>query len=57
METGFDDIFGEGATPSHSAMAGEREEQLAEIEMHHAELLVEQEMDGVSMSNVDGMNV
>ena len=27
METGFDNIFGEGPTPSHSAMAGERDMQ------------------------------
>ena len=29
METGFDNIFGEGPTPSHSAMAGERDMQQA----------------------------
>ena len=65
METGFDNIFGEGPTPSHSAMAGERDmQQVKENSEQHekkiefqAELFVEQEMDGVSLSNVDGMNV
>ena len=80
METGFDNIFGEGPTPSHSAMAGERDmqqvdhlnwiiwlkdnfqtnlkfEKLVKTIKCQAELFVQQEMDGVSLSNVDGMNV
>ena len=70
METGFDNIFGEGPTPSHSAMAGERDMQqvdnlqatlrfwiFTETTNCQAELFVQQEMDGVSLSNVDGMNV
>ena len=70
METGFDNIFGEGPTPSHSAMAGERDMQqvdhfqtglklndLVKTIKRQAELFVQQEMDGVSLSNVDGMNV
>ena len=66
METGFDNIFGEGPTPSHSAMAGERDMQQVDnfqtnLKLDNfkcqAELFVQQEMDGVSLSNVDGMNV
>ena len=70
METGFDNIFGEGPTPSHSAMAGERDMQqvnesqatlgfwiFTKTTKRQAELFVQQEMDGVSLSNVDGMNV
>lgn len=71
METGFDNIFGEGPTPSHSAMAGERDMQqvnnvqnktlkfgnMVKTTKCQAELFVQQEMDGVSLSNVDGMNV
>ena len=70
METGFDNIFGEGPTPSHSAMAGERDMQQVnhfqttlkfgisiKTNKCQAELFVQQEMDGVSLSNVDGMNV
>ena len=70
METGFDNIFGEGPTPSHSAMAGERDMQqvnnlqttlrfrmLTKTTKYQAELFVQQEMDGVSLSNEDGMNV
>ena len=57
MHTGFDNIFGEGPTPSHSAMAGDREAELQENMNQQAELMVEQELDGVSLSNADGMNI
>ena len=61
MEYGFDNIFAEGPTPTPSAVAGNHE--LPDLSEQEAEDFVglsvdEQEaMDGVSMSNVDGMNV
>ena len=55
MDSGFDCFFGGGPTPSHSAIVKHRETEQEELQQE--ELFVEQELDGVSMSNFDGMNV
>ena len=62
MEYGFDNIFAEGPTPTPSAIAGNHGEvpDLTEQEVEAFEgLAIEDQevIDGVSMSNVDGMNV
>ena len=62
MEYGFDNIFAEGPTPTPSAIAGNHGAvpDLTEEEVEALDGLgiEDQEViDGVSMSNVDGMNV
>ena len=44
METGFDNIFGEGPTPSHSAMAGERDMQ--QVDNFQTTLKLDNQMPG-----------
>ena len=56
MDYGFDNIFAEGPTPTPGAMEPPLEElgHLTDSQYLH---LAEDEIDGVSLSNVDGMNV
>ena len=57
MDYGFDNIFGEGPTPTPSALAPEMGElgDLTDSQFLH----LQDEVDGriSSLSNVDGMNV
>ena len=57
MDFGFDNIFGEGPTPTPSAL-GPRPEELGEL-TDSQYLHLQDEVDGriSSLSNVDGMNV
>ena len=49
MEYGFDSIFAEGPTPTPSVLNGNMEDELVNLDDHS--------LMGVSMGNVDGMNV
>ena len=52
MEYGFDNIFAEGPTPTPSMLAGakkEEEEEMLNLDDHS--------LAGLSISNVDGMNI
>ena len=53
MEYGFDNIFAEGPTPTPSMLQGEDEM----LNLDEASLGLGQSMAGVSMTNVDGMNM
>ena len=62
MEYGFDNIFAEGPTPTPSAIAGNHgpPPDLTEQDVEALDgmgIEDQQVIDGVSMSNVDGMNV
>ena len=62
MEYGFDNIFAEGPTPTPSAIAGNHvpPHDLTDEDVTALDgLAIEDQevIDGVSMSNVDGMNV
>ena len=56
MDYGFDNIFAEGPTPTPGAMEPPLE-HLGELTDSQYLNLAQDEVDGVSLSNVDGMNV
>lgn len=56
MDYGFDNIFAEGPTPTPGAMEPPLE-HLGELTDSQYLHLAEDELDGVSLSNLDGMNV
>jgi len=49
MEYGFDSIFADGPTPTPSVLGGSMEDELVNLDDHS--------LMGVSMGNVDGMNI
>ena len=56
MDYGFDNIFAEGPTPTPGSMEPPLED-LGDLTDSQYLNLAQEEVDGVSLSNVDGMNV
>lgn len=59
MEYGFDNIFGEGPTPTPSMLGDMEDMEEAHVEETDEDMLNVDEINmfGESMSNVDGMNI